>query len=518
MFINPPAAKQTTLPCTFVIPAFSLLPLLGLLILCLVMKRKRPSSSTSDPEDQGWDVHCEKSIFEDGSSAYGVRTANGTPDGKVPRRESPPRKKQRSRKAIPRRMLHMKDKMSVWGDRWLPAIPPSTAGSQQGEIDPSGTYTASGSPPPAYRTTPSPLSPVVMTAISPSPHSLPLSSDFKFIDDSVPLLSNSQGSPYLDGMFLFGDNFNIPTEPFGFSKVDESPSYCNFSEDPSIFDFTADASSSNAPLPHHALSAISSVPTSSLVPPCPQPFSNPMDSLDLRSIAPLSSHFNDSYPYSLPGGTSFSDWIPPSTTQHSLPLDNVAHYQDGHPYNHSFSFSPPSQNTANYPATAWGPNNVQYEARPSAPTVAGYSPTMYTGHGSPYLAMSDGSYSPVYHRSSSGSPLALYSGQPHYHPLASSSRTASSGSISSLYSMDRHSPHSDSMMFSRAMPGPCSDYNDFDYNHPSPHSAIFTGSPNSVSSAYGALDGPYPVPSTSRTIPLPFNSFHNPPPHPNWSL
>ncbi|KAJ7771018.1 hypothetical protein DFH07DRAFT_238817 [Mycena maculata] len=505
-FINPPAANQATLLFTFVISASSLVPLLALLIL--VMKRKRPPPTASDHEDQ-------RSSVEDTPSTTASDNGESFKSDRAPRIQPPPRKR---RKAIPRRMLHMKNNMTVWGDRWLPAIQPSTAGSQQGEIDASGMYTISKSPPPAHRTTPLPLSPVVMTSSSASPNPHPLSSDFKSGDDDAPPPFDP---PSLDGMFLFGgDTFGLSggDSLAQLAGLDEGLSYCTFQENPPVFDFKAEVPSS---LSHSTYNASPSIPPPSYFStPCTGHFSDPMAAMDL-SLASFSSGLDNSQ-YPVPGAGSFSDWIPPLTAQSTLPLDNIAHFMDGLPCNSSLSYSSPSQNASDFPTAVWKTGGIQYPRGSNAamPMVAGHSaPPMYTSLGSPYLAMAEGSYSPVYHRTGSGSPMALYSGHPtqHYSHAGSLSplvtRTTSSGSLASMYSMDNHSPisrrSSESMMFSRPMSG-YSDYGDVDYNYSSPHSGIFTASPGSVSSIYGGgNESSYPV---TRNIPLP---FHNSP-YPNW--
>ncbi|KAJ7129149.1 hypothetical protein C8R44DRAFT_71415 [Mycena epipterygia] len=525
-FITPPAVNQLTLPFTFVIPALSLTPLLALLIL--VMKRKR-SPTPTDPEAQI--SFAGDTLFKETNSAkesLSITTSENQPStnqihaAKVPRTQSQPRKK-RARKAIPQRMLHMKKHMTVWGDRWLPSNQPSTAGSQQGEINPSGIYTVSRSPPPAYRTTSLPLSPVVMASNSSSPNLQPLSSDFKLVDDCIPPPLTSQTSPSFDEMFLFGDSFGLGGggEIFGqLSKADPRLSYCTFEEDP-LSAFNADAPSFSLSHPSYNAPRDEDVsffrPPSSFTSPLPIAFSNsiPMDFHSGTPFVNIPSSFNGSHAaYPVHGANSFSDWIPPPVEQHGLPLDNVAHFADDLTYNHSLAFSSPSQNPSNFSAAAWKgkARHTQYsgEVGQMIPLVAGYStPPMYTGHGSPYLAMSDGSYSPVYQRSGSGSPVALYSGQsPQYYPHAPhsplSTRATSSGSGASLYSMNNPSPHTRS---SNSMPF-LSEYGDsFDYNYSSPHSAVFTGSPSSVSeSVYGGLElGPITQPPT---LPEPFR-FHS---------
>ncbi|KAJ6536740.1 hypothetical protein DFH09DRAFT_93049 [Mycena vulgaris] len=504
VLISLPAANQPTLPCTFVVPALSLVPLLALVIFA--MKRKRLPPTTDAEAQRSFEEDDPLFVFEGADEVSQARPA------KVPRKQSPPRMIQRSRKAIPKRMKHMAPGMTIWGDRWLPSIAPSTTGSQQGEIDPSGAYTPSRSPPPSYRTTPLSLSPVVMESSSSSPNPHTLSSDFKLVDNSPP---PRPISPPFEGMFLFGDTFGSDfADSFGqFSTSDRDRSFSPF-PDPCAFDF-----SSEVTLPGDAHPNYSAPPFHPHLPSSftPHPFSNPMAPIEFHSGLPIATvpSNNPHAPYPLPGA-KFSDWIPPPTMQHGLPLAPVAPFPNGLPYN-SVSYPTPSQNTSSFQAAAsWKPNDkVPYHGQfgHTMPMVAGHStPPMYTGHNSPYLGMPDGQSSPIYHRSSSGSPLTMYSRQPpQYHPHAPPIRTASSGSVASLYS--HHSPHA----MSRAMSG-CSDYSDLEYGYSSgyssPHSAVFTGSPGSASSAYGGHEGGYPgtTNSATRIIPLP---FHNPQ-HPNW--
>ncbi|KAJ7462080.1 hypothetical protein FB451DRAFT_478773 [Mycena latifolia] len=279
ILISLPAANQATLLCTFVIPALSLVPLLALVIL--VMKRKRLPPTATDLEDQG--SFKKDALFE------GADEEPPTPV-KVLRSQSPPRKKLRARKAIPRRMQHMKNNMTVWGDRWLPAVQPSTAGSQQGEIDPSGMYTASRSPPPSYRTTP--LSPVVMPSGPSSPNPLPLSSDFKVVDDPAP---PQPSSPAFDKMFLFGDSFGLGlADSFAeFETADQGPAYSPFPEGPCGFDFTAEAPFSLSINTHPSYNASAGVPSfhspSTFTPPHPDPFSNPLAPMEFHSGIPIAN-------------------------------------------------------------------------------------------------------------------------------------------------------------------------------------------------------------------------------------
>ncbi|KAJ7018366.1 hypothetical protein C8F04DRAFT_391234 [Mycena alexandri] len=540
--INPPPFNQPTFLCTFVAPAFSLLPLLALLILA--MKRKRPSTTSPDPESKGssaWDA-CDGSTLGKGkrrarspSSGKGKGRAR-SPTWEVPAEESPPQRKRR--KAIPQHMRHMRDNMTVWGARWMPATQPSTAGSQQGEIDASGNYTVSKSPPPAYRMTPS-ISPVVVTASSSSPTTHHLSSKFETGDHGTPLLIPPRSpSPSLSEMFPFSDTFG--EELFGqFSNaLKAEPSSIPFTEDLSAFDFDAKSSFtfSNHLQPSHNMTQItSSTHPSASFPQPSDPLTNSMALMDLYSGGPLPSvpsNFDNSrvaYPFH-----GASDWLPPPPTQHSLPVNNVAHYPDGL-YHSPLSFSSPPYNVSDFPTTAWTTSSQRGETCHPISSVGGYSTApMYTAHGSPYLGVPDGHYSPIYHRSGSGSPLALYPGPcPQYcpHPPLSplSTRTASSGSLTSLFApIDNNSPNSiESMIFSRARGMSGSDYGD--YNYSSPHSGVFTGSPSSVSSAHGGLEGSYPRlegsyprlegsypnSSTSQTVPLPFNP---PPPYPSGNF
>ncbi|KAJ6560290.1 hypothetical protein B0H19DRAFT_112981 [Mycena capillaripes] len=415
--------------------------------------------------------------------------ANETHPAKFPRRQSPSRRKRR--KAIPKRMRHMTKNMTVWGDRWMSAVEPSTAGSQQGEIDPTGTYTVSTSPPPAYRKTPLPLSPVVMASSS-SPTIRPLSSNFTPPEDPAPP-SVSLGSPSLAEMLLFGSLDGV--EPFDqLSDAIAGASSHIFDEGLSAFDFNAETSSSLSYNAHTAPPPF----TSHL----PDPISDSMALLNFHSHGPLAglpSDANNSHiTYPIHGTNAFSDWILPPTQQPSLPV-NVAHFADGLNYNLALSFSYPSQNVSDFPTTAWASSNIQHHGGigPSMSQLGGYStlpmstPPVYTG---PYIPIPD-RRSAVYQSSGSESPLAPYSRQsPQYYPHPSlSPLTTRTGSSGSLYSMDNHSPHS--------MP-----YSDFDYTYSSPH---FTGSPSS--SVYRGLEG-YPsiIGNTSRTVPLPF--YNAPPP------
>ncbi|KAJ7167740.1 hypothetical protein C8R46DRAFT_1034367 [Mycena filopes] len=461
------------------------------------MKRKRPPPTLSDPEGRGssaWSTCAES------TSRKGKGRAR-SPSWDVPTEK--PRKRQ---KAIPDRMRHMRN--NVWGDRWMHAIPPSTAGSQQGELDASGNYTVSKSPPPAYRTTPLP-SPVGMTPNSSSPTPHHVSSNCKPNDDPAPLPVPPQSpSPSFAEMFPLSDPFG--DEIFEqFSKaLDAEASSTPFEEGLSAFDLNAQSSYVQQ---SHNMTGI----TSSFPPPTSSdPLSNSMALLDLYSGGPLpvvSSNLNNVYPYH--GAT---DWLPPPPTQHGLPANNVVHYPDGFSYPHSFSS--PSHNVSDFPPAAWTPNGTG-TGHP-IPLVGGYStPPMYTAHGSPYLGVPDGRYSPIYQRAGSGSPLAFYpaSSPPYYcapHPPLSplTTRTASSGSLASLFAIDNNnnSPNSmESMIFSRVRGmSSASDYGDLNY------SGAFTGSPGSGSSAYG-VEGTYPGSSSSQTVPLPFNP---PPPYPTGNF
>ncbi|KAK7062253.1 hypothetical protein R3P38DRAFT_3251580 [Favolaschia claudopus] len=169
------------------IPALCSLP--GLALLILVMKRWRASPSPrTDPEEQrqiAFDGHDEGDASEKGSRAPSTKgVAQDKGKGKAERitrnnivKQAPSRSKRRKAKAIPKDMKHMKKYLSIWGNRWLPALPPSTAGSQQGELHADGAYVVvTGSPPPAYRD----LSPVVVEAM-PSSAANTLSSDSSFL-------------------------------------------------------------------------------------------------------------------------------------------------------------------------------------------------------------------------------------------------------------------------------------------------------------------------------------------------
>ncbi|KAF7352314.1 hypothetical protein MVEN_01195100 [Mycena venus] len=517
-FINQPAANQLVFFCTFVIPALSQLPLLALLIL--VMKRRRPSPTPIDLEARGspaWDDSHDVPASEKGSRSMATSTKE-VPSlaAKVSHRQSPPRKRQR--KAIPKRMRHMKNNMTVWGDRWLPAIKPSTAGSQQGELDVNGTYTASRSPPPAYRTTPLPFSPVVVESTCSSSPSHSLSSDFNLFHDSTSL-PLSQGLSKDDTTFLFGDpysadwieggeSFGQLSDPFAESSSDI------FQDDYSIFDFDAEVPSS---LPHnpHPMT-ISSVHRPSVT---PSPFADPVALMDPHAGSHiLSDAQTTSGAY--PNHGSLSDWISPPTT---LPVNNVAHFAEGFAYNPPLSFSSPSQNALDFPTTAWTAGNMGQGQ--SIPLVGGYSTSqtsmstspMYSGYHSPYIAPNN--CSPVYHASGTVPPLAVYSGQSHQYlpashlpPSPAITSTGSSGFVASLFSMNDHSPH-----FISSDMIPCtisgSDYGEFEYT---PQSGPFAGSPSSaISSAYGGMKMSYP--NASRTVALPLNP---PPSHgnPRWLL
>ncbi|KAJ7098663.1 hypothetical protein B0H15DRAFT_586411 [Mycena belliarum] len=506
--ISLPAAYQSTLLCTFVIPAFSLLPLLALLILA--MKRKRPSPTTTDVEDQG---PFEQDAFVEG--------AHKELTNKAPRSQSPPRKKPRARKAIPRHMLHMKKNMSVWGDRWLPAIQPSTAGYQQGEIDLSGMYTVSRSPPPSYRTTPPhrttplPLSPVVMSSDSSSPNPHSLSSDFKVVDPASP--PPPAPSQFESGALFYADSSPEFADYFGqFEQANQGPACSPF---PEGFDFSAEAASSRPNNTHPASASVSSFQSSSALDPhSPFPFSDPLAHIEFASeslFASAPSGFSDpNVAYPVPGANSYSDWIPPPTAQPCLPLDGL--FPDDITYDPPLPYSSPSQNITTFPTAAWKTNNGPYQGQVAhtMPSVAGYSNSqMYTRPGSPYLSVADGQYSPVYHRAGSGSPMAMYSGQtpPYYAPLSPlSTRTTSSGSVASM--CNNNSPHA----LSQHSMSSCSEYSDYYGYSSSPHSAVLTGSPASAYSSYGGYEGAYPTNTVaaSRTIPLPFQ-HHSPT---NWLL
>ncbi|KAJ7784086.1 hypothetical protein B0H16DRAFT_289508 [Mycena metata] len=534
MCYKPATVQSTTFLCTSVAPAFSLLPLLALLILA--MKRKRPSTASPDPEAKGssaWDA-CDESTSENRKRrAQSPTSGKGKGRARSPTWEVPaeePRKRQKVQKAIPQHMRHMKDNMTVWGARWMPATQPSNAGSQQGEIDASGNYTVSKSPPPVYRTTSS-LSPVVTTAPS-SPTLHHRSSKSETTDDPAPLpIPPRSPSPSLADMFPLSDTFG--EELFGQfpNALEAEPSSMPFAEDLSAFDFNTEPSFtfSHHLQPSHNMTEITSSthPPASFKPPL-DPLTTSMGRMIIYSGGPLPSvpsNFDNSHmAYPLHGA---SDWFPPPPMQHSLPVNNVAHYSDDL-YHSPLSFSSPSHNVSDFSTTAWTTSPQRGGTGHPIPLAGGYSPApMYTAHGSPYLGVPDGHYSPIYHRPGSDSPLALYSGPcPQYcpHPPLSplTTRTASPGSLRSLFApMDNNSPNSiESMIFSRARGMSGSDYGD--YNYSSPHSGAFTGSPTSVSSGHGGLEGSYPRfegsypnSSTSQTIPLPFNSL---PPYPNGNF
>ncbi|KAJ7368917.1 hypothetical protein DFH08DRAFT_832650 [Mycena albidolilacea] len=397
--------------------------------------------------------------------------------------------------------------MSVWGDRWMAAVQPSTAGSQQGEIQPNGTYTASRSPPRPYRkTTPLQLSPVVMESSSSHHLSSDFASDFGLFDDNSTLLPPTQGShsQSFDDMFLF-------ESPFCLDGGESFPDLSNAVAGPSslaytALDFNAETRSCLSDAPHPP--TFSSVHLPSFT---PSPFSSAI--LDLF---PESHLVSDPHPAPAPGtypnhGT-FSDWMPPPAIP---PIDDVPRFMDELPtYNSPLSYSAPSQNAPEIVTAAWS-SNIHHQTMPLV--GGGYStPPMsilptYSGYHSPHSV--PGNPPPFYHRSGSGSPLAVYSGQsPQYYPPSDPSlsplvtRTASSGSVASLFPVDNYSPHTSSEMFSRTMPGLEYDYRDFEYsNHfSSPHSGAFTGSPNCVSEG---LEMCY-VGNGSRTstIPVPFRS------------
>ncbi|KAF8214146.1 hypothetical protein K438DRAFT_2009220 [Mycena galopus ATCC 62051] len=456
------------------------------------MKRRRSPT----PSDHAWDEPCQGSTSHEGPRSIagsskkvprGIKKEEtSTPSAKVPRKESRPRKKRQ--KAIPEHMKHMQNNMKIWGDRWLGAVQPSTAGSQQGEIQPNGTYTASRSPPPAYRKTPQPLSPVVMESSSSTSHRL--SSDFKH---STPL-PPSQESPTFDEMFLFESPLcSDGGESFGALSKESSFQDC------AAFNFNAETPSFLSEYPYPA--TIPSVYHPSFT---SSPFSG-SNALGSHPESYLVSKCNAAPTH--PSHDSFSNWILPPAM---LPVNSVAHFMDGLPYTPPLSFSSPP-NAADFLATAWSGNIQPCGAvHQSMPVVGSYSNSpLYNGYDPVYSLPGNPSF--LHH--SSDSPLSVYSGpspqyiSPSHLPLPT--RTASSGSVASMFSMDNysHSPNSISPeIFSR-----CSDYGDFDYNH-SPHSGAFTSSPNSVSSVSGGFDMSYANPmasNASRTIPLPFH--HTPP-------
>ncbi|KAJ6610381.1 hypothetical protein B0H10DRAFT_1953875 [Mycena sp. CBHHK59/15] len=492
------------------------------------MKRKRPPPTRNDPETPGESFAKalsakEKASFTKKSSNPKDSSIKGTP--RIPTTRRPP-------KAIPRRMQHMKKHMSVWGARWLTAIEPSTTGSEQGELDPSGMYTASISPLPLSRSAPLPLSPVIMTSSSSSPNSHPLSSEFRAVNDpnspALPFVSHD--SPSFDGIYAFDDILNGGDSFTHFPRTDKGPSYRPHAEGQNGFDLNTElflshpsqshSITSNAPsrdasiLTFHSsftpLRAHTNAPSNNLIP------------LDFVPQQHAPSDFNtlSSYNAAALDNTSFSDWLPP-TMQHSLPLDNVAHFLDDFqstPFDPTFAFVSPSQSSRGFPtaANSWrSPSNHNEQFGQTMPMIASYSTSpIYTGPSSPHLAFAGGSYSPTY-RSGSGSPLASYSGHPYprapISPLPT--RTGSSGSGASLHSLDNRATQMYAHpMISRAMLGGSEYSDDYRSNYPSPHSAVYTNSPSSISSAYGPLDGPsgYPVSNTSRTIPLPFHTSQAP--------
>ncbi|KAJ6486414.1 hypothetical protein C8R47DRAFT_1216532 [Mycena vitilis] len=479
------------------------------------MKRRNRSATPTDPEDQrrsvweapstgasSWRDSSSTCTSEQSSATYEDVPSDDEEDDEpapkfartAPRTEShaEPPSRRRRRKAIPKRMRHMSKHMTVWGDRWLPAVLPSTAApSQQGELDTSGTYTASKSPPPAYRTTPPPLSPVVIPTTS-TPTTLPLCSDFPSFEEYTPL-PLPHGSPSFADMSLFGDFALDGGEPFGqSSNAVAGPSSCTFQDSLGAPDFNPDPFSS-LPSNPHSISA-----SNHSFAPRLDPFSDSLSFVGFQPPLPnIPSDFCSSHvAYPIRSANQFSDWMPPPM-QPSLPIDNVAaHFADGFRYASPLTFSSPS---SDFSSTAWTSSTIPCRpgtGSPSMPLVGGYSispmstPPMYTG---PYNPMPHQG-SPMYHGSSSGSPLAFYSGQsPQYcpPPSLSPSTTRSTSSSASLYS-----PYATSS----------GTYNEFDYGYSSPNSAGLTGSPVSVSSAYGGLER-YPS-ATARTIPL----LHNPPP------
>ncbi|KAJ7265482.1 hypothetical protein B0H12DRAFT_200389 [Mycena haematopus] len=362
--------------------------------------------------------------------------------------------------------------MRVWGDRWLVAVQPSTAGSQQGEIHANGTYIVSRSAPSAYKRSPSPLSPVMMESLSSSTFHH-LSSDFKH---STPPPS-SQGLSSLEEMFLLE---NPLCSDGGESFRESSRAAAASSSQDYAFNFNAEPPSFllGDPIPATISSAYHPFFSSS-------PFSNS------TALSPEGHVVSDADAAPIyPSDGPFSDWI---ASTGLLPVNDVAHSVDEVPYTPPFSVSSPFQNAADFLTTSWSGNIRHRSASQSIPVIGGYSNSpmsispMYNGYDSPHTMLGNPL---LYRRSVSGPPLS-----------PSVTRTTLSGSVASLYSID--SPLSmSSEMFSRS-----SDYGDLDYNHSSPHSGCFTGSPDSVSSASGGLEMSYASVRrnvASRTIPLPY--------------
>ncbi|KAJ6515339.1 hypothetical protein C8R45DRAFT_206261 [Mycena sanguinolenta] len=391
-------------------------------------------------------------------------------------------------------MRHMEGHMSVWGDRWLVAVQPSTNGSQQGEIDANGTYTVSRSPTSTNRRSPLLLSPVVLESSSSSTlHHL--SSDFK----RSPSLPPTENLSSLDDIFLFENPLCLDGgELFGQSNAVAASSsrVFNFNAEPSSSSFLSDDS-----LP----ATISSVYPPSFSSSC---LYNSAPRMGLHPEGLVTNASTDpTYPTHIP----FPNWIGPPPM---LPLNHVTHFSDGLSYAPPPSVSFPSPNAADFLTTAWSANMHHGGPSQSIPVVGGYSNSsmstspMYNGYES--LRTMPGNPSLVSRRSVSGSPLSVYSPQDfssYHHPLSPlvTRTTTSSGSAASLYSMDNHSSHSiSSEIYSRS-----SDYGDLDYNRHSPGS--FAGSPTSVSSAPGGLELPYAnvrrdAPIRSRTTPLPLHN------------
>ncbi|KAF7335340.1 hypothetical protein MSAN_02344800 [Mycena sanguinolenta] len=469
------------------------------------MKRRRPSPTPSDPEDQGLRAgHGEPG--QQSASGKGIHSAtvsvkeepkatNEEPSTQenVPHTRSRARKKRR--KAIPEHMRHMEGQMSVWGDRWLVAVQPSTAGSQQGEIDANGKYTALKSPPPAARRSPL-LSPVVMESSS-SSTAHRLSSDFTHSS----YLGPTENWSSLDATFPFENPLCFDgRELFGESNAVAASSSQAFSFNAEPFSLLSDN-----PLP---------ATISSTYPPSFS--SSPLyNSATLMGLHPEDLISDASTDPIYPTHVLFPDWIAPPPM---LPVNGVTHFTDGLSYVSPPSVSSPSANAADFLTTAWSANMHHRGPSQSMPIAGGYSNSsmsaspMYNGYES--LHTLPGNPSLVSRRSVSGSPLSAYSvHSPRdlssgYHSLSPlvTRPTTSSASAASLYSMDNHSSHSiSSEIFSRS-----SEYGDLDYNHPSPRS-LTAGSPTSVSSAPGGLELPYAnarrdVPIRSRTIPLPFHN------------
>jgi hypothetical protein len=350
-----------------------------------------------------------------------------------------------------------------------------------------------------------------VTSSSSSPNLHPLSSDFKVADDSSSPFSSISRDSSFDDMFLFGDGFDVSGGTWEHLPGEGTPSYNTFVEGPSASGTGVPSPSSHIPNPYFSpydvsIRGISNSPfSSSFTPSTNDPFVP--TSFDAychpNSLANVPSTHNTfpNTPVHIHNNGSFADWLPPPSAQHGLP-SSVPHFPADIPFDSSFPFIPPSQNTRDFSIERAGQRHYN-GARPFSNHS---TPPMYTRHTSPYLAMTDGGYSP-YHRSSSGSPGAFYSASPQHYPCGPVPpipiRTSSSGSGASLYSSQSSHPSSAMLGISRTTSN-CSDYNDYISSYSSPSSAVYTGSPSSISSAYGAIDGSYPVNNVSRNIPLPF--------------